>query len=145
MLPSRISTVDVPECVELHTFDFAEKPWKKRWFLAWLEEFVGIERPDMLITYRCPYIIPERILMHIKEAYNIHPLAVPEFAGLNPWTHFRESGRKSSEAVLHRMRADADSGEIIMTRQYSFSHYHEMRDTADRASALLFERLMKQQ
>ena len=42
--------------------------------------------PDLLITYRCPYILPKRIFeqCHIG-SFNIHPSLLPKYPGLNPW------------------------------------------------------------
>lgn len=92
---------------------------------------------DVLLTYRCPYIIPREIFEQFPVAFNIHPLPLPEFSGLNPWDAFLSSGHTNGEAVLHRMTSQPDDGEIIATEPFTFTSPSDARAAADRAASRL--------
>lgn len=141
-LPSQVSNVKIPSETELSIFDFSSKPLNKKNFITWLESYIHSEYVEILITYRCPYIIPARIIDTLRECVNIHPLALPQFAGLNPWKKFMASGVNYSEAVLHRLDYMADTGEIIMREPFSFTYFSEARTKADSAAASLFEKYL---
>lgn len=141
-LPSQVSNVQIPSESELSIFDFSCKPLNKKSFITWLENYIHSEYVEILITYRCPYIIPARIIDTLQESVNIHPLALPQFAGLNPWEKFMALGMNYSEAVLHRLAYMADTGEIIMREPFSFTYFSEARDKADSAAASLFEKYL---
>ncbi len=141
-LPSQVSHIQIPDTVKLSFFDFSGKPLNKKDFITWLEKYIHSEEVDTLITYRCPYIIPPRIIDTLRESINIHPLALPQFAGLNPWEKFKTSGMNYSEAVLHRLAYMADAGEIIMREPFSFNNFSEARVIADSAAATLLEKYL---
>lgn len=143
-LPSAVCEVRmIPPRVELSVFDFSRNPLDKECFMEWLENHVRAENVKFMITYRCPYIIPSRIIDSMSECVNIHPLELPRFAGLNPWERFKESGMDASEAVLHRLDYIADAGEIIMREPFSFTSFSEARHNADCAAAHLLEKYYK--
>lgn len=141
-LPSQVSTIQIPDKVKLSIFDFSCKTLNKKDFIIWLENFIHIEEVDILITYRCPYIIPSRIIDTLRESINIHPLALPQYAGLNPWEKFKNSDINCSEAILHRLANIVDTGEIIMREPFSFNYFSEARKNADAAAASLIEKYL---
>ena len=71
-------------------------------------------RYDILITYRCRYIIPSNILSSSTVAINIHPSLLPAYAGLNPWDEMAENNETMGGVTLHRLTSDIDKGEILM-------------------------------
>lgn len=142
-LPSAVSDVLIPFGAELTVFDFSRNPLDKEGFIGWLEYHIYTENIKFLITYRCPYIIPSRIIDSLSDCVNIHPLELPSFAGLNPWEKFKESGMDKSEAVLHRLNFIADAGEIIMRESFSFTSFSEARHNSDCAAAHLLEKYYK--
>lgn len=141
-LPSEVSNVRIPQEIEPHIFDFSENHLSKKDFMHWLGSFINSERIEFMVTYRCPYIITSGLIELLAESVNIHPLALPQFAGLNPWEKFMKSGMNNSEAVLHRLAYTADTGEIIMREPFSFTDISEARKTADCAAARLFDRYL---
>lgn len=139
-LPSEVSHVRIPPGDELLFFDFSINPYGKKEFIYWLENYINSANIDILVTYRCPYIIPPRIIDALSESINIHPLKLPHFGGLNPWEKFKASGMDSSEAVLHRLDYTADTGEIIMREPFSFTSFSEARRNSDYAACRLLEK-----
>ncbi len=75
-----------------------------------------------LLTYRCPYIIPEPVFNRaLAGAYNIHPTMLPAYPGMNPWQQIFEDGVKESGVTLHRMSVDVDAGEIVAQLPFHIS------------------------
>ena len=138
--PSVISRIRVSPEIKLSIFDFHQNPLDKDGFLDWLGKYILSENVEILITYRCPYIIPSRIVDLLYEGVNIHPLKLPQFSGLNPWDKFKASGEDSSEAVLHRLANMADTGEILMREPFSFTSFSYARQNADYAAFILLEK-----
>lgn len=97
---------------------------------------------NLLLTYRCPYIIPQEIYSQFRIRLNIHPLPLPEYAGLNPWERFLNSGHRQAEAVLHHLEAFPDAGGIVRKQSYSFNNSSDAREVADTASAKMVRNLM---
>lgn len=141
-LPSQVSHIQIPDTVKLSFFDFSCNPLNRNDFITWLENYIYSEHVNILITYRCPYIIPTRVIDTLWECVNIHPLALPLFAGLNPWEKFKTSGMNYSEAILHRLTNIVDAGEIIMREPFSFKYFSEARNNADSAAATLIEKYL---
>lgn len=74
---------------------------------------------DILVTYRCPYILPQDIIdCAAILAVNIHPSLLPAYAGLNPWEEMIGNNEKNGGVTVHVLTADVDQGRII--RQESF-------------------------
>ncbi len=97
----------------------------------------------ILLTYRCPYILPERIFSKALEgAYNIHPTLLPAYPGLNPWQKIFEDGVKESGVTLHRMSQDADAGEIVAQLPFRMTSSEDLmsaRHKSDRVALTLLE------
>ncbi len=121
--------------LSIDILDCNESAASKTQFLAVLEQMIAAKEYQLLITYRCPYIIPSYIRDKIDECLNIHPLSLPEFGGLNPWERFFQTGKRSSEAIVHIMDDRPDSGEIIARWSYSFNSSNDARAVSDKVIA----------
>lgn len=130
----------MPE-VELSAIDLSDG-MSKHALCDQIASIINKDSYDILLTYRCPYIIPEGIFQQFAIRMNIHPLPLPKYAGLNPWDSFFESGCKQAHAVLHNMANQPDAGEIIMQESYSFQTCREARDIADEAAAKMIEKYL---
>lgn len=70
---------------------------------------------DILITYRCPYILPLEIIDNATMlAFNIHPSLLPAYAGLNPWEDMIRNNEKNGGVTFHVLTDEVDHGPIIM-------------------------------
>lgn len=108
---------------ELNILDLsASEEWSKKSFLQQLNETMNSFIPQMLITWRCPYIIPESIYS-IPEygSYNLHPSLLPKYKGLNPWEEMYAAHETEGGVTLHRLSADVDGGEILLQRAFTLS------------------------
>lgn len=77
---------------------------------------------DILISFRCPEILPETALKApLIGAFNLHTGPLPEYAGLNApsWAIF--NGEDSHACTLHWMDAGIDTGKIVSTSQIPIS------------------------
>lgn len=86
--------------------------------------------PDLLITYRCPYILPKYIFVQPPlGAFNIHPSLLPKYPGLNPWDDIFRNHEQEGGVTLHQMTECADVGLIISQSSFPI----EISDTIDSA------------
>lgn len=95
---------------------------------------------DILITYRCRYLIPMDICMNFKVCFNIHPTKLPELAGMNPWEKVKASGIKESCVTMHILSELPDKGRIIATEPYSFCNFSDAREKSDEAAAVMISK-----
>ena len=51
-----------------------------------------VDSYHVLVTYRCPYIVPEEIINSFSMVVNIHPSLLPQYPGLNPWINMLANG-----------------------------------------------------
>ena len=78
--------------------------------------------PDLLITYRCPYILPSEIYVDVPlGAFNIHPSLLPKYKGLNPWEAIIRNNEKESGVTIHRITEAIDGGEIMMQQTFAIN------------------------
>ncbi len=93
-------------------------------------EAVALSDYNLLVTYRCPYIIPFELYGELSGgAYNIHPTLLPKYKGLNPWEELFKNGDKVGGVTLHRITEQIDSGEILCQESFEI----ESTDTIDTA------------
>lgn len=111
-------------------------------FESHLLKLVTSANYDLLLTYRCRFIIPAKIRKYCKRCINIHPTRLPEFAGLNPWIKVKDSGITASEVSIHDMTNQPDCGKIIATKNYSFDNFEQARFIADMTAAELITELL---
>lgn len=128
--------------VDLCIMDCSERTLNKSVFCVNLLKLVKRVSFAMMVTYRCPYVVPSEIRAHVDMCINIHPLSLPEFAGLNPWEKFRESGMTGSEVVAHIMEDEPDTGRVISRKSYTFDDIESAREVADVAASELIKEII---
>lgn len=83
----------------------------------------------MLLTYRCPRLIPAEIhRAYPLGAFNLHPSLLPDHPGPNPWPRIL-AARRGAGVTLHRLTDRADSGEILAQAPFDL----DPSDTLDTA------------
>lgn len=90
--------------------------------------------PDIILTYRCPYILPYKVFSQpFGGTYNIHPSLLPKHRGLNPWHDIMNDNSQINGVTLHKISEHIDEGEIIFQQSYSIAgmNYEVARQTAD--------------
>ena len=84
--------------------------------------------PDVIITYRCPFIIPRDIYSKAcLGAYNIHPSLLPKYRGLNPWDEIFRNKESKTGVTIHQMSESIDDGPIVLQSSFMI----EESDTID--------------
>lgn len=98
---------------------------------------------DVLITYRCPYILPLSCFgKYTLGGYNIHPTLLPKYPGLNPWEEIFRNREKEGGVTVHRLSEKVDGGEICMQRAFCIMPDDTIESARDRADKLA-ARMMK--
>ena len=101
---------------ELITIDCA---LSKSVFFQLLDNLFQRMVPDILITYRCPYILPERIFQKARlGAFNIHPSLLPKYPGLNPWNDMFLNHEREGGVTLHQITGNVDAGPILFQSSF---------------------------
>lgn len=110
--------------------------------LSELEKILN-EGAGILLTYRCPFLIPENLYSKASGGgYNIHPSLLPAYAGLNPWTEIFKDKVRHTGVTLHRLDPLPDNGEILMTAAFEIEENDTIetaRRKADKAAADLLK------
>lgn len=138
-----LSTLEMLEDIELQFVDcsYAAKNIHNRVFCA-----VESVSPDMIITYRCPYILPYEIFSLPRlGSYNIHPSLLPNHPGLNPWKEIMNDASQMNGVTLHRISQNVDQGEKIAQSSYSIvdMSYECARQKADDIAGLMISDFIK--
>ena len=77
---------------------------------------------DIIIAYRCPFLLPPDILKHtVKGSYNIHPSLLPKYPGLNPWKGIYNNKERESGVTLHVIDEGVDTGTIVLQRKFDMN------------------------
>lgn len=102
--------------------------------------------PDLLVVYRCPFIISKKAYSIARlGSYNIHPSLLPKYRGLNPWSKIFENNEVENGVSLHRITDVVDGGEIIYQQSYTISSKDTIdsaRNNADIIAAKLLEKFL---
>ncbi len=100
--------------------------------------------PDLLITYRCPYILPKRIFeqCHIG-SFNIHPSLLPKYPGLNPWDKIFHNKERESGVTLHQMTKHVDAGNIIFQSSFIIEESDSIESARMKADGIAAELALK--
>lgn len=111
-----------------------------------LEQQILDINPDIILVYRCPYILPKHIYSKASlGAYNIHPSLLPKYPGLNPWNDIFKNKEKISGVTLHRITEIVDGGEIISQESFFIKEtdtIEDARNSADSIAANLVEKFL---
>lgn len=106
-----------------------------------VKKFIDKQKPDMILAYRCPYILPEHIYSVTPlGAYNIHPSLLPKYPGLNPWTKIFANKEKISGVTLHSISNLIDKGNILFQKEFRIEFWDTLdiaRQNADKIAAEL--------
>ena len=95
---------------------------------------------DILITYRCPYILPIEVIAALPlGAYNIHPSLLPKYKGLNPWEEIFRNHESKSGVTLHRITKDVDCGPIVAQKSFVIASADTMVTARNKADLLAAE------
>lgn len=99
---------------------------------------------DLLITYRCPYIVPDRLIEKVNgKAFNLHPSLLPKYAGANPWEEIFAAKEKYNGLTLHKITNVIDSGEIVLQRRYVISTEDTLQSARDKADSFAADLLVQ--
>lgn len=111
-----------------------------------LEQYILDICPDLLIVYRCPFIISKKAYSTVRfGAYNIHPSLLPNYCGLNPWYEIFKNNEVKNGVTLHKITDVVDGGEIIYQQSYRISPNDTIeyaRNNADVIASKLLARFM---
>ena len=112
-----------------------------------LEEYIDNAIPDILITYRCPFILPSATFSRPRfGAFNIHPSLLPKYPGLNPWGDIFHNKEREGGVTLHRITENVDAGPIIYQATFPIVEsdtIESARMKADYLASKLVERLIE--
>lgn len=113
--------------------DIAQEENKKDSIMKILHEHT----PDILIAYRCPYILPNDILAALPlGAYNIHPSLLPKYKGMNPWNEIFRNHESESGVTLHRITKEIDGGAIVSQKTFIITPFDTMESARTKADEL---------
>lgn len=100
--------------------------------------------PDLLITYRCPFILPKSIFeqSHIG-SYNIHPSLLPKYPGLNPWEKIFHNKERESGVTLHQMTEHIDAGNIVFQSSFIIEESDTIESARMKADEIAAELVLK--
>ena len=131
-------------CVELIVIECTAK---KSDTLDMIDRVCREAVPDILITYRCPYILPLRLFCHTRlGSYNIHPSLLPKYPGLNPWREIFLNHEQECGVTLHRMTEQVDAGQIICQSSFLIEESDTMESArlkSDKEASIIIKRFIK--
>lgn len=107
-----------------------------RAFTSWDDtvSFLVPLRPDLLVSYRLPRIVPQRVLDCFSEGgINIHPSLLPRYAGADPWFAVYYNMERESGVTIHRMTDRPDGGNILAQKSFPINPGDPLRVTTGRA------------
>ena len=104
-----------------------------------IDEALAQYSPDIIVTYRCPKILPSRIMSAAPlGAYNIHPSLLPKYPGLNPWDEMFKNRERQGGVTLHQLSGKVDAGPIVCQQAFEIKSedtFETARNNADRIAA----------
>lgn len=125
--------------IQLKVVDCAKCETREKLFMEILSE----RSIDTLLTYRCPWILPETIFSRAKlGAFNIHPSLLPLYKGLNPWDEMFKHHEKVGGVTLHQITTDVDAGPIIAQLSYDITPCDTI-DTARQKADMIAAQIIK--
>ena len=140
-----LATLGTLPQVELHTLDCGSFPYSRKEFRSQLGTVFGASPIELLITYRCPYIVPTDFLSKAVQGLNIHPSLLPEGKGLNPWEEILSRRRNSCGVTIHQLTEHVDEGEVLLREPCPLSFADTLetaREKTDRLAARMIQRLL---
>jgi methionyl-tRNA formyltransferase len=96
--------------------------------------------PDVLLTYRCPFIIPSHLYGKARlGAFNIHPSLLPKYKGLNPWEEIFRDHESISGVTLHKITEEIDNGVIVSKKTFLIEDPDTIESARSKADELAKE------
>lgn len=153
-IPNRICEyLQCLECAKVDTVDcstYATKRDKKKDLaikkddvMAAIRNILKNDNTDIIITYRCPFLLPFEIYSRAKKgAYNVHPSLLPKYPGLNPWYDIFRNHEREGGVTLHQITRHIDAGRIISQLSFAIDESDTVdsaRNKADIEAAKLLE------
>jgi len=87
--------------------------------LANLRDMLNEEDVDVIITYRCPIILPSDIFLKAKlVAFNIQASLLPKYPVCNPWETICLNHDKKSGVTFHKLDVGTCTGKTIIQREF---------------------------
>ena len=128
----------VIDCVRYHGDNFQKD---KRFLLCSVERYFTLYgSPDVLLTYRCPFIIPSHLYEKARiGAFNIHPSLLPQYKGLNPWEEIFQNHESMSGVTLHKMTEEIDNGVIVAQKTFLIEDSDTIESARSKADELAKE------
>lgn len=100
----------------------------------------------ILITYRCPYILPHDIIGRATlSALNIHPSLLPAYAGLNPWDEMLRNDEKHGGMTIHVLTDNVDQGQVIASQSLALDFSQGLtynRNQADELASVMIREVL---
>lgn len=118
----------------------------KEYFLTDLRDTLKAFATQVLLTWRCPYILPSDIFtIPIYGAFNLHPSLLPAYPGVNPWDAIYRNGEIVTGVTLHKITMQADDGEVVCQKDFSILGvpYEEARKISDSVAGTMVSGFMK--
>ena len=111
-----------------------------------LESWLNSNQPDAIITTGCPYKIPTSLLDHPKYSFwNIHPGALPMYAGMDPVFWQVHNRCKQVVITVHKMTNNLDAGPILFELPITITGeqtYGEVWNHIQQQGHIIFQRLV---
>lgn len=109
-----------------------------------IETIIKNKDLTFILTYRCPYILPNNIFNMPKNgSYNIHPSLLPLYAGLNPWKAIFANHETVNGVTLHRITDKVDQGEVLFQKKYAITPTDNILTARDKADIIAAEFALK--
>lgn len=111
--------------------------------LEFLQTISAVERFDIMVAFRCPYLLPSEIFNRAGiTAVNIHPSLLPRYAGANPWRSMMTANETKGGVTLHHMTDRIDGGEIILQKSFDMDLTHGIEEARRKSEQIAAEILI---
>mgnify|MGYP002623494702 CR=1 FL=1 len=141
----RLSVVDCSSLIPQEMQKANAKVVKEN-ILSVIRAELTIIAPDILLTYRCPCVLPPEIYSMARvTALNIHPSMLPKYPGANPWKGIYENKETESGVTIHRIDEGIDTGEILDQRAFRVRRDKDVRwhqDIVDKLACQMLSHLL---
>ena len=92
---------------------------------------------DWLISYVCPWVIPQRVLQQARHNVNFHP-GPPDYPGTGCYNFALYNGETQYGVTAHEMKPKVDSGTIYAVRRFPILPDDSVDTLQDRADGIMF-------
>lgn len=108
-----------------------------------LEAWIKTLKPDILIIYKMPFLLSEKIFSLPKYgSVNIHPSLLPKYRGPNPWFWIYYNMETIGGITIHRVDKYEDHGEILAQKSFNIELGEELHHLQSRAEQIIYPILL---